>query len=417
MKPNTKPETDLFGRLLPILTASFCLLFAVAGFSQTPTEEIVKSTFQTSSSEKNGLLVLQFSATGVTESSARVYSNIVAQNIANTHRFDVIYLDEAEERIQKALPELLPCFDIGCGVQAGSHLGVRWIVSGHISLREAGLFALNVKLVDVQDNSIEFEETIRFNDENMDRRIHLMSARIARNVPLIGTVVEANNKLAVISVGEQDGISIGDQLVVYRKDTIRTLAPSGVSNSHVRRKNIAIVKITQVGEKISEGVYFQSIETAKPDQFVTTYLDKRRQIGMIDHVRKELDTYERNVYEIAEGIDLSPIQLIDIEKNKWIAKVKSQESSSGFWRYFIIGSGVATAYFVREYVGSDDNWTDKDDWKLLASAGILGYSLYRYVTVNHKLKELLDEGYYKGYLELKVTPELNGAGVAFHWKF
>ena len=416
MKSNSKPDKSRVN-IVVVLSVVLYVLNAITGFSQTPTEEIIKSTFQTSSSENSGLFVLQFSASGITESAARFYSNAVAQNIANTNRFNVIYLNEAEDTIHMAAPELLPCFDIGCGIQIGNHLKVKWIVSGHIALTEAGSFILKVKLVNVYDNSIEFEDTVRFNDENMDRRIYLLCSRIAQSVPLIGTIVEANNKLAIISVGKKDGISIGDQFIVYRKDTIQTVTSSGATKKNVRRKNIAIIKITQIGERISEGVYFQSIEIPKPDQFVSTFLDKRRQIRLIDHVRKELDTYERNVHEITEKIDLSPIQLINIDKNKWISRVKAHEESRWFWQYCIIGSGMATAYFIKEYVGSDEKSPGVRDWRLLTSVGILGYSLYRYITINNQFNKLLDEGRYKGYLDLKISPELDGAELGFHLMF
>ena len=393
------------------------LVFILIGFSpttiilaQTPTEQIIKDTLQPLSSEKSGLFVLQFSTSGMTESAARAYTNIVAQNINNTNRFNVTYLEEAEEQIQTSAPELLPCFEIGCGIQIGKILKAKWVITGHISLTDVGSFVLTVKLVNIFDNSLVFEETMRFNDANMDRRMYLLSTRIARNVPLIGLIIEANNKIAIISLGEQDGISVDDQLIIYRKDIIRTASTSTLPKTHERRKNIGILRITQVGEKISEGVYFQSIEIPKTDHIVTTFLDKRRQISTVDEVRRELDTHERNVYEITERVELSPIQLIDQEKTNWLSKVQVLEENQEYWQYFLIGSGTVTAYLLM-------NFEEGEDWRMMAAAGTLAYSTYQFIRTKNELNKLENEGRYKGYIELKINPEMDGAGVNYHINF
>ena len=416
MTKNRNPEKS-FGKRICGILAIFFALAPCAAHAQTPTEEIIKNALQPDASSKNGLLVLSFSSSGITESVARTYSHIVAQNIANTNRFDVMYLDEAEDKIQKAAPELLPCFDLGCGIQIGNRLGVKWIIAGHIVLANSGAFILKVKLVNIDDNAIVLEESIRFTDENMDSRIYALASGISRSVPLVGKVVEANNKIALVSMGKKDGISVGDQLVVYREDPLQELPSSGTPKTDARRKNIAIIKITQVGEKISEAVYFQSIEIPKADHIATTYLNRRMQIRLIDHVRKELDTHERNVYEIRKEVDLSPVQLVDMEKSRWISKVENLESSREYWQYFIIGSGVATGYFLRNSVIADDTPKKEDSWKLAVSFGILGLSAYQYIAVNRQLQKLADEGRYKGYLELKPSPGLDGASLGYHMKF
>lgn len=399
-----------FSFYLTLILLFFGFSLPISILAQTPTEQIIKDTLQPLNSEKSGLFVLQFSTTGMTESAARAYTNIVAQNINNTNRFNVTFLEEAEEQIQNSAPELLPCFEIGCGIQIGKILKAKWVITGHISLTEEGSFILTVKLVNIIDNSLVFEETMRFNDANMDRRMYLLSTRIAKNVPLIGLIIEANNKIAVISLGEQDGISVDDQLIIYRKDIIRTASTSSLPKAHERRKNIGILRVTQVGEKISEGVYFQSIEIPKTDHIVTTFLDKRRQISTVDEVRRELDTHERNVYEITERVELSPIRLIDQEKTKWLAKVNILEENQEYWQYFLIGSGTATAYLLM-------NFEEGEDWRMMAAAGTLAYSTYQFIRTKNELNKLENEGRYKGYIELKINPEMDGAGLNYHLNF
>jgi len=303
----------------------------------------------------------------------------------------------------------LPCFDISCGIQMAKIVDSDWVLSGHISLTANGLYSLNVKLVHVMDNSLEFEDTIRFQDENMDRRFFQIADRIANSTPLIGKILEANNKIAVVDLGKENGISVGDQLLIYRNKRL------GDENQSVqprisRRQNIGILKITKVGKQSSEGVFFQTIEQPEPNQFVSAYLDKRKQIKLIDEVRKELDTHQRNVYEIKKSVELTPVQLEDLAKRKWVRKVRMVESDRDFWQLMLIGSSVATAYFFFQF-------QDGDDIKLLSSLGVFGYSTFEYFSIKSSLNKLINEGKYKGYIDLNVSPDFNEVKLNVGFRF
>ncbi|NQU62994.1 MAG: hypothetical protein HQ517_01730 [SAR324 cluster bacterium] len=387
---------------------SSILLFTTPVFSQTDPEAIIQQVLKTSESDDRKLFVLQFSSTGMTESAARAFSNMISRNLDNTSRFKIISLDAVEAEIQKQAPSLLPCFEIGCGIQIGKITNLDWVLSGHISLTPSGLFSLNVKLVHIFDNALAFEDTIRFSDNNMDRRFYELSNRITNNAPLTGYVITANNKIAVIDLGEQNGISVGDQVVIYRNKKLGD--EEEAQSPIVRRHNIGILKITRVGKKVSEGVYFQTIETPKPGQRVTSYLDKRKQIQLIVEVRKELDTQQRTVYEIKKSVLLSPIQLEDISRKKWIIKVRQVTYEKEFWQLVLLSSGVVSAYFLSQFQSGDD-------LKLLTSLGVFSYSTFEYFTTRSRFKELMDEGRYKGYLELKIRPTMGDIGIGYRFSF
>ncbi len=392
------------------LVFAVCLVISpYRAFSQNFAGETIRDALQKPTSENDAIIVLQFSATGMTESAARAFSNMVSQNLANTNRFNVIPLDDAEAETEKQAPSLLPCFDIGCGIQMGKLMESDWILTGHISLTEAGLFSLNVKLVLIFDNTLAFEDTIRFTDETMDRQFYLLANRIADNAPVIGSIVEANNKIAVVNLGDRDGISVGDNMVIYRNLTIRSDSGEDFTDTQ-RRKNIGILKITKVGKSVSEGVYFQTIETPEERQYVTTFLDKRKQIKLVDDTRKELDTHLRNVFEIKKTVVLSPVKLEDLAKRKWAEKLDAKESSQAFWRMMLIGSGAATAYFLNQFESGDDA-------RLLAALATVGYSSYKYFSLRGEIEEMIEEGRYKGYLELQIRPDFGEIGLSYQYKF
>ena len=277
---------------IPLLSLLFLILGLIpisSTFAQTPTEQLIKNTLQPLDSEKSGLFVLQFSTTGMTESAARAYTNIVAQNINNTNRFNVTYLEEAEELIQKSAPELLPCFEIGCGIQIGKILKAKWVITGHISLTEVGSFVLTVKLVNIFDNSLVFEETMRFTDTNMDRRMYLLSTRIARNVPLIGLIIEANNKIAVISLGgvvswkalKLAGDKLNEAIIQYARDKFNIL----------------------LGERTAEKIKIQTASVLPLNEPIETIMRGR---DLLTGLPKEIKITDSNIREAIT----KPIKLI-----------------------------------------------------------------------------------------------------------
>ena len=403
------PGTSLKKMFYIFIFISYCFSFSSINAQSTATE-IARDSLSKTTSDNPGLFVLQLSSTGMTESAAQVFSNIIAQNLSNLNRFKVITTDEAEEIAQKKNPELLPCFEIGCGLQIGKMMNAMWVLSGHITLNKSGAFNMNVKLVNILDNSMVFDDTIRFDDENMDRRFYFLAHRIADNVPLIGKVLEANNKLVVVSLGEHHGVQVGHKLIIYKNYVLQK--ESGISRlkKNKRRKNISIVKVTKVGARVSEAVYFQSIETPKPNQLVTTYLDFRKQTLMVDAIRKELDTHERNVYEITKEVDLTPVQLSDMEKTKWVRKIRTLEEAQRFWQFVLLGSGVGAAVILNQA-------ESVQDWHVATTIAIAGYSSFELLRLNSLLDDLIDEGRYKGYLELKIRPDMNEVGLNYKLHF
>ncbi|PCI23293.1 MAG: hypothetical protein COB67_12940 [SAR324 cluster bacterium] len=389
--------------LLPISSAQ-------SSFALSNTEEVIQNALKIPEDEvRSELLVLQFGSSGMTESAAKTFSNMIAQNLSNTNRFQITTLDEAEKIIEQEAPFLLPCFEIGCGIQMGKILGSERVLSGHIQLDARGDFILSVKMVNVIDNTLEFEDRLRFTDKNIDQRFYLVANRIARSTPLVGQIIDANNRLAIIALGERDGLRVGDQLVIYKRDRIET-RDFEQSQVRIQRQNIGILNITQVGDRTSQGIYFQSIETPQPKQFVTSYLDKRKQVQLIDTIRKELDTHQRNVYEITKSVQLSPVQLEDQELKKWIRKVRLLEEIRDQWYWIMVGSGGASAFFISQFKSGDD-------LKVIAALGALGYSSFEYFTVKNRLSTLVDEGRYRGYLELKIGPDLGSVGLGYRFDF
>lgn len=401
--------------MLRILILSLSLLVTLGGNlwaqgGEKKASEVVQSAgMPDPETAQTGLLVLQFAATGMTDSAARAYSSMIAQNVANTNRFLVTDHEQAEQVMVKEAPRLLPCFEIGCGIQMAEILGAERVLTGNLTMTEDGYVSLKVKLVNVLDNSIELEDSLRFTDETMDRRLYAMAQRIARNTPLKGKIIKANNKLVVINLGANNGLSVADRLVIYKNLSAQSQMPMNMNGADARRANLGILTITKVGDRSSEGVYFQKIETPEAGQYVITFLEKRKQIQLVAHVRKELDTSLRHVFEIEKKVEIQPISLEDIDKNKWIAKIRLVESNRDYWQWWLAGTGVATGYLLV-------NFSEGDDLPLAAALTGLAFSTIRYFEQKNLLRHLVQEGKFKGYLEPTFNPNIPSGAVGLRYR-
>ncbi|MDT8447186.1 MAG: hypothetical protein RRB13_09890 [bacterium] len=380
-----------------------------AADNEKKASEVVQSALPDQETAQTGLLVLQFAATGMTDSAARAYSSMIAQNVANTNRFLVTDHEQAEQVMVKEAPRLLPCFEIGCGIQMAKILGSERVLTGNLVMTPSGFVSLKVKLVNVLDNSIELEDMLRFNDETMDRRLYAMAQRIARNTPLKGKIIKANNKLAVIDLGSNDGISVGDRLVIYKNLSGRADQMNPMASPDARRANMGILTVTKVGDESSEGTYFQKIETPEMGQYVTTYLEKRKQIQLVDHVRKELDTSLRHVFEIEKKVVIRPVSLEDIDKNKWIATVRMVEADRDYWQMWLAGTGAASGFVLSQF-------KEGDDLKVVAALAGLAFSSVRYFETKSVLRQLVQEGKFKGYLEPTFNPNIPQGALGIQYR-
>ncbi|MDH5560068.1 MAG: hypothetical protein OEY59_04350, partial [Deltaproteobacteria bacterium] len=57
--------------------------------AQSSPDEVLSSVLLKPEESKSGILVLEFGTTGLTSSAARSFSNMIARNLQNTHRFEV----------------------------------------------------------------------------------------------------------------------------------------------------------------------------------------------------------------------------------------------------------------------------------------------------------------------------------------
>ena len=208
----------------------------------------------------------------------------------------------------------------------------------------------------------------------------------------------------VISLGREDGVRLGDHMVIYKQDVpITNLEGQQIDTS---RKNVAIVKVLNVNQHSSEAILVHKTEEPQVGYFVHTYLDPQRQIELVEHTRKELDTGIRLANRI-KPLELSPVLVQDTERQRWLDTIHGKEEDRNFWFTVGLAAAGATAYVLNDF----DSSSSTDRLWLVAAGGTAGYAFWRWTGIRGEINDLMVEGRAKGYVKLDVMPYLGPQGV------
>ena len=364
------------------------------------------------------LLVLSFQpvASSLTDSAAEGMTRILFSNLTNTGNFDIVgsrAIDEVYKNGSKEQRNLVECRVLDCGVNIGKRQGADFVVVGslEVDLKDNDLKTLKVRVIDISNNLADFEEELRFKDE--EEALFNLANDIKRNFLLRGRVLNTSIRGIVISLGKQHGIKIRDNLVIYKEEVpITDLKGKKVD---IQRKNIAIVRVLNVNQNSSEAIIIHKTEDPQVGFFVQTYLDNVRQIKLVETTRRELDTGIRLANRIRPLI-LAPVVIRDTRRLEWLTNLESQEGSRDFWFTVGLAAGGAMVFFLMDF---DTNETT-DQLTVGGAGGVFGFAAWRWIQSRQKINDLMVEGRGRGYVGSLhilpfVTPKTKGIRLAFRF--
>lgn len=204
---------------------------------------------------KTKIAVLDFQMQGE-EQENQDMGSIVAEwfitAMVKEGRFDVI-----ERRLlQKILSEqqlvMTGVVDESSATQIGKLLGVKVIISGSV-MKVRDMLEVNARIIDVENASIIAAESVKSSTASrLQDLIVEMSAKIIRNFPLEGYVVDRDGKKVTLDLGSRSGVKPGMEFVVYREGEVIKHPKTG-EVLDVERIHTGRVRIQSVLGKISEG--------------------------------------------------------------------------------------------------------------------------------------------------------------------
>ncbi|MDY0268421.1 FlgO family outer membrane protein [Trichloromonas sp.] len=225
---------------------------------------------------KTKIAVLDFQMQGE-EQENQDMGSIVAEwfitAMVKEGRFDVIERRLLEKILSEQQLVMTGVLDESSATQIGKLLGVKVIISGSV-MKVREMLEVNARIIDVENASIIAAESVKSSTASrLQDLIVEMSAKIIRNFPLEGYVVDRDGKKVTIDLGSRAGVKPGMEFVVYREGEVIKHPKTG-EVLDVERIHTGRVRIQSVLGKISEGEVLdeQADDAIKYGQLVSSVI-------------------------------------------------------------------------------------------------------------------------------------------------
>jgi hypothetical protein len=166
--------------------------------------------------EKTTVAFIGLEASGVSEASASGIADTLLDALINTKRFEIVERERLNTLMEEQGLALSGCTTTECFVQVGQLAGASKVVVGKVS-KVGETFTATVRVVDVFLGKVELSESAE--SDSLDGLLSVtrdMAARLAANIPVVGTVVSVSGEIVKLDLGKQEGVREGDTVELYR---------------------------------------------------------------------------------------------------------------------------------------------------------------------------------------------------------
>lgn len=206
--------------------------------------------------KKTKIAVLPFTLQGEqfdTEDMGKIVAEWLITAFVKDGRFEVI-----ERRLLGQVLEEQQMVEAGIvnpetATEIGRILGVKVIISGSV-MKLKNVIEVNARIIDVGSASIVTAENVSSTHlASLHELVVKMAGKIIKNFPLQGYIVKREKKNVAVDLGRVAGVKPGMQFMAYKQgDVVRH--PRTNEILYVQHIKTGIIKITDVMQKISEGV-------------------------------------------------------------------------------------------------------------------------------------------------------------------
>ncbi|OGD72338.1 MAG: hypothetical protein A2Y64_00515 [Candidatus Coatesbacteria bacterium RBG_13_66_14] len=166
--------------------------------------------------EKITVAFIGLEASGVSEASAGGIADTLLDALINTKRFEIVERERLNTLMEEQGLALSGCTTTECFVQVGQLAGASKVVVGKVS-KVGETYTVTVRVVDVFVGKVELSESAESN--SLDGLLSVardMAARLAANIPVVGTVVSVSGETVKLDLGRKEGVKEGDTVELYR---------------------------------------------------------------------------------------------------------------------------------------------------------------------------------------------------------
>lgn len=185
----------------------------------------------------------------------RVTSEAICENLTtslqNLKRFTIVERAQLESVLKEAGLSLSGLIDASTGISAGKIKGVDIIVTGSVS-RLGNIITLNARFINTTTGEVTKAEKVEGRSESeLAAMINKLAKKIEELFPLLGVVLDVEEKSIYIDLGSEQGIRKMDKLVVFREgEPLKDLKGEVVG---VKKEDVGEIKILEVDENSSRG--------------------------------------------------------------------------------------------------------------------------------------------------------------------
>ena len=406
--------------------------------------------------------VIPFKYSGISENISLIFGNRMALALKRFERFDSIAPEQTLEYLRDYRPDLLDCMDEACGKEIARILESDYYVYSELNLNLSKMFTLLTKVYKTKNGELVFRDESIFPKDDIYQNLFKVGENIHEYIPVEGLVLAGDSHRAVLKIGSEQGVKVGDKIVISRmldfdyfieteekkesededggeQNTVVDVTQKKLEEDIERiNATYAIAELRRVDRTISEATIILTKDKDEPalkDDIAKVYLNPILQAKYIELARQELDKFhgwddikkKEKIEEVVEEEPvvrpsvvprvIVPIPLPIYEKNKWIAKVRHWEGERFFFRNMLIGSAVVGAAIGISQSGSKDNSATL----LIPPIAAAGYFFYAFIMARDELDKLITEGKYKGFIDIVgdsfYTPPQFNATPQFIYSF
>ncbi|MFH2043813.1 MAG: FlgO family outer membrane protein [Pseudomonadota bacterium] len=205
---------------------------------------------------KTKIAVLDFQLQGEgfeTQDMGLIVAEWFITALVKAGRFEVIERGLLKKLLEEQKLSMTGVVDATTATQIGKFLGVKTIISGSV-MKLQDVIEINARIIDVETASIIAAENVKSSAAvKLQDLVVLMSAKIIKNFPLEGYIVNKSGSKVTIDLGRMAGVKDDMEFSVYKEGKVIKHPKTGAVID-VQRIETGKIKITSIRDKIAEGI-------------------------------------------------------------------------------------------------------------------------------------------------------------------
>ncbi len=154
---------------------------------------------------------------GVDANTAGTITDLLGSELVSLKKFDVVDRANMDKLLKEQSLQQSGCSDQACAVKLGNILNLQKMVVGSVS-KLGSRYIITVNFVDVERSKVELSDKVTAdNEDDILNKVQVLAQKINAQVGINGRVVTIKEKgIALINIGKDDGVKVGQQVAIVR---------------------------------------------------------------------------------------------------------------------------------------------------------------------------------------------------------